>query len=848
MPAPNGNGKIETNNYKKQRRWSLIGILSKKKKFKKSQESVDFCPYDGKINQKVAQNNHLERSTDCLIEQYTCSPRLIRRCNSLQYTSQVAAYSNTTSQPSLNEWKSSQQSVYSSSSSACYSDIGVYKSYENSNRSSYYIKEENEEPYPVRKNVPNRCSSENGYYQNKTNYNQRYSNSSVNSKKLIGKKIPPPPPPRDPNVKAVYYFRNNRLMSRESDSTYFSQGSDDNIPDNDRIYENEIDCPNVYYRKEPARSRRPIQICDVETLSTESKKSVPRIQTAEEALQELEDIYNSLGLSDEDLLDRAERRDLPTLHQNMRYQSYDELDCVDFRRVLPKTRRSGVPDIVSDDMAFRRLNRRESKRQNVISGSFLLVLPTVYNLDKNSKSPGEPDITLDDVVFRSRRQHLNFLKISDPQPPFGIPLGPIVGAAPSDYLHAVPEGRYKPSFHPRKMPDTVEDDLAFRTLRKDFNKYKTYIDFSFIHRNRFARDDQRILPRPGGNRIKHDAHWIIKARTTPSDRIDNVNNDRRNQVKQFLDGLSVDSIAVATDRAENLMLVKINHHKPIMLTGFNVNEANQLSKSLFRTNLSLLHEPSPPLPSKRAPHLIPYDRSFVNAALTGKRATTSPPAAVERFKKGGYNDTRKTRRGTKKSTSSSYTPQVMMQMTGSDGDGLTTCKSVMVNRNQPNFRELIEREYAQSNRRPSTDRDEEIDSRPVNSTDDRTNNDNDVSSSSSDIIGRRTVGSAGAIVVSRSATGGEDHLYHLEPPVVTAATWSPENASGNRTETTSPTTVDDHQESSPSSDQQQGCMPGYSEVCLYIAIYIYQLFSVNAYSTVIALIFLVALHVCRRLS
>lgn len=782
MPVPNGN--IETSHYKKQRRWSLIGILSKKKKLKKSQESIDFCPYDGKINTKVAQNSHLERSNECLIEQYTCSPRLIRRCNSLQHTNQVSAYSNTTSQPKLDGWKSSQQSVLSSSSSACYSDIGVYRSYGNSNQSSsYYVREENEPISPMLQNVPFRCSSEIGHYRNRINYNQRYFKcTSVSPKKLIGKKIPPPPPPRDPNVKAMYYIKNNRLVSRESDSTYFSQGSDDNFLSEDKINENETECLRDKYRAtEPPRSRRPIQICDVETLSTESENSVPRTQSVEEALKELEDIYNSLGLSDEDLLDRAERRDLPTLHQNMRYQSSDELDCITFNnRVLPKVRRSGVPDIVSDDMAYRRLNKKESKRQSFVPGSFLLVLPTVYNVDKSSKPSREPDVTLDDVVFRSRRQQLNFLKVVDPQPPFGIPLGPIVGAAPSDYLHAVPEGRYKPSFHPRKIPDTVEDDLAFRALRKE-NKYKTCIDFAFIHRNRLEIVDP-MFKLNTNRRIKNDTHWIVKNTAT---------NSGKNRMKFTFDGSA--GMAKRDGDGRHLMVVKIDQRKPIVLSGFTLDEASVLSKSFFCTNLAP-HEPRAPL-------------RLMNGV--------SPKCSEIGHRRPGGEVVGKSRENT-----SSF-----LRLVEFDGDddnvGLLLSKGFDgYKKNQPNFRELIEREEYAPLRYPLSEEQSNV-----------------VYGDGRNEIKYRFTKDPNAFDTPSTC----DDLRRADRPSSSSS-----SSSSQRLVTVSQSTNENRTD--PARPPENDSMPGYLEVCLYITVYVYQLFSVNAYSTLVALVFLIALHVFRRLS
>lgn len=825
---PVSNGKIETSSNKKQRKWSLLGILSKKKKLKKSQESVDFCPYDGKINQKVAQNNHLKPFDDCPIQQYTCSPRLIRRSNSMQYTSQTSAYSNNTSQPTLNVWKSSQQSVYSSNSSTCYSDIGVYRSCGIRNQPSNYVNGKNEPTSPVLKNVPIRCSSEIGHYQNKTIHSQKYPKSSLKSNKVCGRKIPPPPPPRDPNIKAVYYFRNNQLVSRESDSTYFSQCSDDYAEDGEDWDENK------YYSKEPARSRRPIQISDVETLSTESENSVSRTQSVEEALQELEDIYNSLGLSDEDLLDRAERRDLPTLHQNLRYESSDQVDFVNFNRILPKTRKSGVPDIVSDDMAYRRLNKREPKKQNFIPGSFLLVLPTVHNLDKNPKPSGEPDITLDDVVFRSRRQHLNYLKISDPQPPFGIPLGPIVGAAPSDYLHAIPEGRYKPSFHPRKTPDTVEDDLAFRTLRKE-NKYNTCINFSFIHRNRFKIDN--LIPKLDNDRIKSDTHWIVKKSSDHS--------TSKNRVKLVFNDHTIE------DNRQNLMVVKIDHHKPIVLTGFTVDEANQLSKSFFRTNLSQ-HEPrkmyltnDTSYESNIAPQL--KSNHLLNA-LTEPNVNTLP-VALKHSKSYRANNiaVNKGKHNTKKK---STTQQAFL--TNLDNDNLIIQYKGIDGKSQPNFRELIKREYA--HRYPLTENQSNIHSARRNRTrneyveDDElrfrfVNNDNNTSTvNSTSVIATGTIKSK-TEGQHCTATNGRQLLF--EPTISTSKDPIEEEPS---TELRKDSSSSSSSRVIPSAEYYENRTPGYLEVCLYITIYIYQLFSVNAYSTFVALIFLIALHVCRRLS
>ncbi len=221
----------------------------------------------------------------------------------------------------------------------------------------------------------------------------------------------------------------------------------------------------------------------------------------EQAICELEAIYRSLRLEgDEDLLDRAERRDLPTVHQQLAAVNgnHHNLVCsgsesggdplhgpgitsdldtmmnwsvsgsfeslarpsTPSRVRAPPRRRSALPDKLMDDMAVRRLaaSRQQSlPPKDYESGSYLLVTPSIAaaeekqnnnNIKRRSSSDSssrcgssEPDIVLDDVAVRAvRAANLPLKKVLDPQPPFGIPnklcLGPVPPTSPSDYLHA----------------------------------------------------------------------------------------------------------------------------------------------------------------------------------------------------------------------------------------------------------------------------------------------------------------------------------------------------------------------------------------------------------------------------
>ena len=267
--------------------------------------------------------------------------------------------------------------------------------------------------------------------------------------------------------------------------------------------------------------------------SSSSIKSPGR--NLEDALNELEDMYKSLQLSDEDLLDRAERRDLPTPHQELRnkdlgYFNFDEspqpqtqnghayvngneignsgsVNALNEGRIqspiyyyspsptayghghghgvigsleslasgtgtsgsgdfahygrrpasrvrAPPLRRAGVPDPINDDMAKRKYDAStkepkivDAREQISQTGSYLVLSPAFsppvspipssidagqqyQNYDPSQSNlllsqPNDPDLTQDDVTVRNYKRANAIRIIPEPQPKFGIPLGPI---------------------------------------------------------------------------------------------------------------------------------------------------------------------------------------------------------------------------------------------------------------------------------------------------------------------------------------------------------------------------------------------------------------------------------------
>lgn len=217
----------------------------------------------------------------------------------------------------------------------------------------------------------------------------------------------------------------------------------------------------------------------------------------ETALNELEEIYQSLRLNeDEDLLYRAERRDLPTKFQLNRPDSNttfsdssnrlerscsDDLSCISGhpRQRAPSFRRSAVPDKVMDDLAYRRMVqqpppptrngvRSPTPRKDIsymlCSAAFtssIQVDPALVDF----RLAKEPDVEKDDMSYRNYTQ-ADAYRVPPPQPPFGIPLLPTQGTS-CDYLRARPTDAPRPLTRPKVHPDLVRDDMAYRNLRKD---------------------------------------------------------------------------------------------------------------------------------------------------------------------------------------------------------------------------------------------------------------------------------------------------------------------------------------------------------------------------------------------
>ncbi|XP_076271770.1 uncharacterized protein LOC143203482 isoform X2 [Rhynchophorus ferrugineus] len=261
---------------------------------------------------------------------------------------------------------------------------------------------------------------------------------------------------------------------------------------------------------------KPVSPTVKEVLKLLPEDSNRKSANLEDALNELEAIYNSLRLGDENLLERAEQREKETLIQraeeakkvtsrgalsdsSFSYEPFDQVDSPKKRRL---NRRAKIPDTKEDDMYNRRLVREKpgniAEPQAAVSAvSYLMASPiqAAYDSDgeykKELRTTKEPDVTFDDVAYRNLRHAQASHKVTDCQPPFGIPLGPVAPSPNSDYLHATSQNVYLPLRKQTKIPDIVKDDLAFRNLRKDSNKDavlpQSSLDMNYLKKRRAVR-------------------------------------------------------------------------------------------------------------------------------------------------------------------------------------------------------------------------------------------------------------------------------------------------------------------------------------------------------------------------
>nr|XP_036214859.1 uncharacterized protein LOC106627364 isoform X1 [Bactrocera oleae]XP_036214860.1 uncharacterized protein LOC106627364 isoform X1 [Bactrocera oleae] len=114
-------------------------------------------------------------------------------------------------------------------------------------------------------------------------------------------------------------------------------------------------------------------------------------------------------------------------------------------------------------------------------------LAHAHEYDDEDSPTGEPDPIRDDVAYRNMQLANLQHKTVEKQPPFGIPVGPVVAAPQNDYLHVIPIVELIQSVN---TPDVVKDDLAVRALRKDPPGAKDkfiYPYSSFQKKNRATR-------------------------------------------------------------------------------------------------------------------------------------------------------------------------------------------------------------------------------------------------------------------------------------------------------------------------------------------------------------------------
>lgn len=220
---------------------------------------------------------------------------------------------------------------------------------------------------------------------------------------------------------------------------------------------------------------------------TERKASAPAIAplyfprkkpaNLEEAINELEAIYKSLGLTEPPEV-KEETKWEPKLEPKLNTKRETQQEPrQDFRQESRQESRQAPRQVPRQEskqesrQEFRASAKPEPKPRMPTPSDFeKFALAHADDYDDEDSPAGEPDPVRDDVAYRnlqlSNLQH----RSTEKQPPFGIPVGPIVPAPQSDYLHVEPQTVRAPLAKQQKKsgsPDIVKDDLAVRALRKD---------------------------------------------------------------------------------------------------------------------------------------------------------------------------------------------------------------------------------------------------------------------------------------------------------------------------------------------------------------------------------------------
>ncbi|XP_055941127.1 uncharacterized protein LOC129971406 [Argiope bruennichi] len=310
--------------------------------------------------------------------------------------------------------------------------------------------------------------------------------------------IPPPKPHRHKSQKCAPNYTKPCLIIIESPE---KSDSSDGTSSPDREHSDKSpgpESPMSVTASNSASESPSVSSSNNELDIDDRRKSCKR---TESEIRELEDMYKKCNLNDRDLLDRAERRDLPTPHQErvghrlMRSNSdtlYEVMSPVfhnpyETPHRAPPLRRSGLPDRIADDMALRKLQKPVSSSSfNPVDNTITYMLCSTHftpsvPVGKDILFKDYPDVELDDFSYR-KHYFGKKNKIMDPQPPFGIPLRPPPPQKVfTDYLHVAPSNVPQPLCHARRNPDVVRDDLAFRTLRKE-EPERMYYDISQFYK------------------------------------------------------------------------------------------------------------------------------------------------------------------------------------------------------------------------------------------------------------------------------------------------------------------------------------------------------------------------------